>query len=146
MKRMTFIVFIFVIITAFCSSSFSQPASSNQVKISPGSAKYSIIEANYLDGLKSENKGLKVSCAYYLGEIKSKKAVVPLMAMLRNENDKGAKLIAAWSLLKIGDSRGVYLVSNISNDIDCTAVLSMLEHLYINYTEFNKHRAIAEIK
>ena len=75
--------------------------------LGPASTKYEQVESNYLKGLNSDVHNLKLCCAYFLGELKSQKAMIPLMEMFRNEKDD-AKLVAAWSLLKIGDPRGVY--------------------------------------
>ncbi|MDZ7764996.1 MAG: hypothetical protein U5K00_11280 [Melioribacteraceae bacterium] len=52
----------------------------------PNKASREIIEQNYIEGINSENLGLKVSSAYYLGEMKSQKAVIPLMAILRRRS------------------------------------------------------------
>lgn len=75
-------------------------------------AQYEKIEANLLVGLASGNKGLMISSAYYLGEMKSKKAVIPLMEKLQEMdcNCTELRIVAALSLIKIGDARGVYLV------------------------------------
>ena len=96
-------------------------------------SKYETIEANYLTGLNSDNQGLKVSSAYFLGNIKSEKAVIPLMKMFRNQKNDGAKLVAAWSLLKIGDSRGVFLVKRESELGNCDGINCMLHQLYEDY-------------
>lgn len=70
-----------------------------------------MIEENLLVGAKSENEGLRISSAYYLGETKSDVAVVPLMAMLKSsESSEQAKIMAALSLFKIGDERGIFAV------------------------------------
>lgn len=96
-------------------------------------SKYEAIEANYLKGLESDNQGLRVSSAYFLGDMKSQRAVIPLMKMFRNEKNDGAKLVAAWSLLKIGDSRGVYLVRSASENSDNEQIKYMLNQLYEDY-------------
>jgi len=98
------------------------------------SSKLEIIEANYLTGLASDNFGISTSSAYFLGEMKSEKALFPLMKIFRETKSDGEKLLTAWSLLKIGDSRGVYLVKSEiengeSNDIKC-----MLEWLYYDHS------------
>jgi HEAT repeat protein len=67
-----------------------------------------IIEDNLMMGIESDNLGLKVSSAFYLGERKSKKAVIPLMDLLKGNNPAEAKIVAAVALFKIGDSRGIY--------------------------------------
>jgi hypothetical protein len=97
-------------------------------------SKYQSIEDNYLTGLNSDNQGLKVSSAYFLGDMKSHKAVIPLMKMFRNEKNDGAKLVAAWSLLKIGDARGVFLIKRESELGNCEGINCMLHQLYEDYS------------
>jgi hypothetical protein len=128
MKKSLFIWMSFVFVVAVATVSFAQA----DKEISTPS-KYEAIEANYLNGLNSNNQGLKVSSAYFLGDLKSQKAVIPLMKMFRNENNDGAKLVAAWSLLKIGDSRGVYLVKRETEMGNCNGINCMLHQLYTDY-------------
>jgi hypothetical protein len=118
----------FIFVVAIATVSFAQ--ASKEIKVS---AKYETIEANYLSGLYSDNHGLKVSSAYFLGDMKSQRAVIPLMKMFRNEKNDGAKLVAAWSLLKIGDSRGVFLVKRESELGNCDGIRCMLGQLYQDY-------------
>ncbi len=72
--------------------------------------KYAAIEANLLVGLNSDNEGLRVSCAYYLGEMRSKKAVNQLMRLLRMDESTAVRTVAALSLIKIEDPQGLFLV------------------------------------
>lgn len=95
--------------------------------------KYKVIESNYLEGLKSENLGLRISCAYFLGEMKSSKAVIPLMKMLNEETHEGARIAAAWSLSKIGDARGIYLLKQVSETCECCSVQCMTELFYRHF-------------
>lgn len=90
-------------------------------------------ERNYLEGIKSENTGLKVSSAYFLGELESKKAVIPLMKILREDDCDGARLAAALALVKIGDGRGVYLVKKSIDFNECEKVRKLAKHLYSAY-------------
>ncbi len=46
-------------------------------------AKLSIIEDNLIRGIKSDNAGLQTSCAYFLGEMKSSKAMIPLLKLAK---------------------------------------------------------------
>jgi len=61
-------------------------------------------------GLESENYGLKLSSAYMLGELSSKKAVFSLMRMLRTANNEDERIVAALALYKIGDPAGLNIV------------------------------------
>ena len=71
---------------------------------------YENIEKNLLVGLSSENKGLKFSCAYYLGEMKSSKALIPLLKLFRDGESDEMKIIAALSLIKMNSERGAFAV------------------------------------
>ena len=90
-------------------------------------------EANYLSALSSSNESIRINSAYMLGEIKSKKAVIPLMDMFRQEKDDGAKLVAALSLLKIGDARGIFLVKRSIELKENNGVNIILQHLFNDY-------------
>lgn len=68
------------------------------------------IEINYLKGAESDNLGLKISAAFQLGERKSRKAVIPLMEVLREDSAPEARIMAALSLYKIGDERGIFAI------------------------------------
>ena len=132
MKKSVVLFAVFFIF--FAANAFSQQVASLKSNIvSEKIAKYKIIEGNYLSGLSSDVHHLKVSCAYFLGDIKSQKALIPLMKMFRTEKDPGAKLVAAWSLLKIGDPRGVYLVKSSINNNEYKTINSMLSVLYNDY-------------
>ena len=102
-------------------------------KLSKTNSMYNTIEANYLEGMKSDNIGLRMSCAYFLGEIQSSKAVIPLMHMLNTEENEGARIIAAWSLIKIGDARGVHLVKMQGEQCKDCSVQSMCQYFYNHF-------------
>jgi hypothetical protein len=89
------------------------------------------IEENYLCGLNSDVPGLQVSCAYFLGEMKSDRAVIPLMKMFRDENNSpGQRLMAAWSLYKIGDARGLYLIKCEGENSNCDYTRCLCDYFY----------------
>lgn len=103
------------------------------------------IEENYLLGINSDNLGLRVSCAYYLGEMKSEKAVIPLIRMLRSENNEGAKLMAALSLVKIEDTMGLYMVAKQGVFSDSRRVRRMCNKLYNAYKVNEAIKDIQEV-
>lgn len=96
------------------------------------------VEKNLLLGLQSDNTGLQLSCAYYLGECKSHAAVLPLMKLLRSSKDENLRIIAALSLIKIGDARGVYLVERTSIFDDSETVRKLTNRFYLAF----KHESI----
>ena len=73
-------------------------------------SQFSAIEKNLLVGIESENIGLKLSSAYFLGEIKSDKAIIPLLEILHNSEECCAKQVAALALYKINSARGMFAI------------------------------------
>jgi HEAT repeat protein len=69
---------------------------------------------NYLFDLKSNNEGVRISSAYFLGEYKVEEAVIPLMKMLNSEANEQARIVAALSLSKIKTGKAVYAVKQAS--------------------------------
>ncbi|MFH0735596.1 MAG: HEAT repeat domain-containing protein [bacterium] len=104
------------------------------------------IEENLLVGLQSDNLGLRVSSAYLLGEIKpSEKAILLLMKTLRDDPDPRAKTMAALTLVKLEDERGLFLVqSQCKFSQDCK-VRKMCQHLYASYLS-KKQGALKETR
>jgi len=114
---------------------------------------YTLIESNYLAGLTSDNCGLRNSCAFFLGEMKSEKAVLPLMKLLRCATKDCTRIYAALSLIKIGDPRGVYLVKRtaIFDDNDrvkriCTQFYNAFQNSEISDDYFPEEYLIATTK
>jgi hypothetical protein len=97
-------------------------------------SRYVKIEANYLAGLSSTNAGVLASSIYFVGEMKSEKALLPLMRIFRETKSDEVKLLAAWSLLKIGNSRGTHLVKWEVNNGENKNIKEMLEWLYNDYS------------
>jgi HEAT repeat protein len=97
-------------------------------------------EINYLEGLKSENEGLRVSSAYFLGEINSSKAVIPLMNLLRNDKSEPVRIVAALSLIKLEDARGVHLVKRSIEFNDFEKVRERCERFYAGYLTEQKSK------
>ena len=86
------------------------PADQPDVRQAIGEVRYQQAVQNLLIGLASENDGLRRSSAYILGEIRSDDAVIPLMRALKSGTDEKTQIVAALSLCKIGDARGVFAV------------------------------------
>lgn len=83
--------------------------------IMPTPAKNKIINrdlviSNLLNGVNSGNQGLRMSSTYFLGEMKSDEAVIPLMRILKSDENEEERIMAALSLSKIGDSRGIFAI------------------------------------
>lgn len=79
--------------------------------------KYKQIEDNLIKGINTENRGLQISCAYFLGEMRSQRAVIPLMRMLKSGTTEEERIMAALSLSKIQSDKGLFAVKrNIEFD------------------------------
>jgi hypothetical protein len=65
---------------------------------------------NLLFNLNSENKGVRESSAYMLGELQYEEGIIPLMGILHNDPNESSRIVAALSLSKIGAARGTFAV------------------------------------
>lgn len=130
MKTLKYLSALALVILFTASTITSQGINPNDPVVK---AKYSTIETNLLVGLQSDIEGLKISCAYYLGEIKSTNAVMPLMEILRNDDSHAARIVAALSLIKIDDPQGVYMVKRTAKYNTDAGVRKMSEKFYFSY-------------
>lgn len=128
MKTRMFFGFLILSTLLFTAYTFAEVN-----KTAPKANTYEAIELNRLIGLASDNEGLRISCAFNLGEMKSVKAVIPLMALLREGKTCEERIIAALSLVKIGDPQGVYMVSRLAKFHDCDRTRRMCEKFYNGY-------------
>ncbi len=62
------------------------------------------------NGLQSDNVGLRTSSVFMLGELKANESVIDLIRILREDECEEARILAALSLYKIGDARGINAV------------------------------------
>ena len=81
-----------LLIAVFLVSAMSAYAEGISNSVKTTNSNTSVIEANLLAGLDSGNKGLSVSSAYYLGEMRSRTAVIPLMHQLRSSKNVELRL------------------------------------------------------
>jgi amino acid transporter len=116
---------IFIISFVFAFSTFGNPLpTSKQLKNKDAVVKSLLI------GINSENYGLRTSSAYMLGELEFSESVIPLMKMLRDEENEEARIMAAVSLFKIGDARGIFAVKQAIRFDDSERVRKMCEKIY----------------
>lgn len=93
---------------------------------------YEVYENNLLEGIKTENTGVKVSSAIKLGEIKSEKAVIPLISVLRNAKCEKERLSAALALTQIGTAKALYFVKSAARFDDSPRVREVCHKFYVN--------------
>jgi HEAT repeat protein len=126
MKRI--IVISTVISVLFTANLFSK----NLIK-PKNSAQTKITVENLLRGVSSENSGLRLSCAYYLGELKSEKALIPLMKMLRSDKKECNRIMAALSLFKLQSERAVFMIKREATFNNSKRVREMCKIFYEAY-------------
>jgi hypothetical protein len=121
--------FLLMIITiALINSVTSASTTQNQKR----SISKSSIE-NLLEGVSSDNLGLKLSAAYYLGEYECSEAVIPLLNILKNSEREEARITAALALFKINDARGMFAVKQAIKFDKSDRVKKVCSNLYREY-------------
>jgi len=108
-------------------------------------SQYSIFEENLLVGLSSDNQGLKLSSAYFLGEIKSDKAIIPLMNLFHNSKECNARQVAALALYKINSERGMYIIKK-AIEMDDNAQTRRICTILYNQHLLRKRNAEVEVE
>lgn len=98
-----------------------------------------MIIKNLLVGVKSDNYGLRTSSAFLLGEFQADESVIELLGMLHNEESDDARIMAALSLLKIEDERGIFAIKQAVKYDNSERVRKICEKFYNHYLEKNKN-------
>ncbi len=122
---------IFIILTLICFCFIRAAAEPVKEK---RTIKRDLAIQNFLIGLDSDNIGLTSSSAFYLGELNSTEAVIPLMKILRNAEQEELRISAALALFKIGDARGIYAVKRAIIFDESERVSDMCEKFYNAYS------------
>ncbi len=128
MKVLIRLVVIMVTIISFTGVIWSQDTINVVSRITDAD-----IDNSLLMGVKTNNLGLKVSAAYYLGERQSSRAVIPLMDVLHTDESVEARIIAALSLYKIGEEKGIYAIKRAIEFDENEQVRRMCEIFYMMY-------------
>ena len=88
-----------------------------------------------LQGITTENLGLQAGCTYMLGELCCGKSVVKLLDILHNGQSEELRILAALSLYKIQDSRGIFAIKQAIRFDDSKRVSRMCEIFYKAYIQ-----------
>jgi hypothetical protein len=89
-------------------------------------------EKNLLIALNNDNYGLKSSAIQILGDIKSNKAVIPLMRILKSSDDENLRIIAAHSLYRIQSPMGMFAVRQAIRFDESGRVRKVCRNLYLD--------------
>ena len=142
MKRLI-INLVFVSITSLLlySTAFGAKLSNVDEQEKAGYNNYTILsdeeynqaEQNLLAGIKSGNLGLQTSSAYFLGEMKSDLALIPLLRLVQNGETEEARIIAALSLYKIESNIGMYRLKHLAETDESELARKVFARIYQKY-------------
>jgi hypothetical protein len=88
-----------------------------------------------LEGLNTENRGLQAGCTYMLGELCCDRGVITLLDILHNNPSEELRILAALSLYKIGDSRGIYAIKQSIKFDESERVSRLCDKFYRAYMQ-----------
>jgi hypothetical protein len=89
------------------------------------------------EGLNSDNFGLQAGCAYMVGELSCQRSVITLLKLLHDCPSEKLRILAALSLYKIGDSRGIFAIKQAIRFDESKRVQRMCEIYYKAYLQEN---------
>jgi hypothetical protein len=84
-------------------------------------------------GLTSDNVGLKAGCTYMVGVLRCQRSVITLLQILHSSPSEELRILAALSLYKIGDSRGIFALKQAIKFDESKRVQRMCEIFYKAY-------------
>lgn len=125
MKKFLPFLIILLAVLLFDVNLFSQPVPKRSIQLNETQ-----ISENLLIGMQSGNRGLCASSTYLLGELCCKKSVIPLLSLLHNGKCEEIRILAALSLIKIGDARGIYAVKRAAIYDDSERVKKLCNLFY----------------
>ncbi len=89
--------------------------------------------ANLLDGINSENDGVKRSSIYYVGYYRIVEAEEGLLEQLRKEQNPSNRILIALVLYKLGGDDGLLEVKKLASNDENQKVRRMSAHIYNEY-------------
>ncbi len=125
MKKFLLVLLVLTAVIPFNAILYSQPVPKRSIQLNETQ-----ISENLLIGMKSCNKGLCASCTYLMGELCCKNGVIPLLSLLHNSECEELRILAALSLCKIGDARGVFAVKRSALFDDSERVKRLCDLFY----------------
>jgi hypothetical protein len=112
---------IFTILFTFTSFGVGKPG------LSDASVK------SLINGVSSDNYGLRISCAQMLGDFKVENAINHLLNMLHSEDTEEARIVAALALYKIGSERSLFAVKRAAIFDDSQRVRKLCARFYKHF-------------
>jgi HEAT repeat protein len=111
---------------------FSQILFSQEIANLSKPAKDACIKTLF-EGINSNNEGLQAGCAYMFGELCCDKAVISLLEILHNNPREEMRILAALSLYKIGDARGIFAIKQAIKFDESERVSKLCDGFYRSF-------------
>ena len=88
-----------------------------------------------IQGINSDNPGLKAGCITMFGKLCCDRGVVTLLNILHNDPSEELRFLAGLSLYKINDSRGIYAIKQAIRFDKSERVRRLCEKFYKAYLQ-----------
>jgi len=118
-------ILLIILLTFGATDSIAKPETA--VKVSQNTIE------SLMNGLSSENLGLKSSSAYMIGELQLSEAVIPLMRILHQDENAEIRIAAALALYKIGSPIAIHAVKQAIRFDDSERVSKLCTSFYSEY-------------
>ena len=132
MKNFTVITTVLILIITLSTTAFSGDNSTKKYDNTQNTI------ASLIEGLNSDNTGLKTSCAYMLGELNLTEGIIPLMRLLRNDESEEVRICAALALYKIGTPISIFAVKQAIRFDESDRVSKLAAKFYYDYLRSNQ--------
>ena len=132
MKNLATIVTVLILIITLSTTAFAGDKSTKKYECSQNTI------SSLIEGLNSDNMGLKTSCAYLLGELDVTEGIIPLMRLLRNDECEEVRICAALALYKIGTPISIFAVKQAIRFDESKRVSKLAAKFYYDYLRSNQ--------
>lgn len=132
MKNFTAFVTVLILIITLSTTSFAGDNSTKKYERTQNTV------SSLIEGLNSDNIGLKTSCAYLMGELNVTEGIIPLMRLLRNDESEEVRICAALALYKIGTPISIFAVKQAIRFDESDRVSRLAAKFYYDFLRSNQ--------
>jgi len=136
MKNLTTTVTVLILVITLFTTAFAGDNSTKKYEYTQNTI------SSLIEGLKSDNTGLKTSCAYLLGELNVTEGIIPLMRLLRNDESEEVRICAALALYKIGTPISIFAVKQAIRFDESKRVSKLAAKFYYDYLRSNQRNDV----
>ena len=136
MKNLAGTITVLILIITLSTTAFAGDNSTKKYEYTQNTVE------SLIGGLNSDNTGLKTSCAYLLGELKITEGIIPLMRLLRNDENEKVRICAALALYKIGTPISIFAVKQAIRFDESDRVSKLAAKFYNDYLRSNQQNDV----